>query len=123
MDGHTVSKKTSQQPLDCTAIISRPGTSDPVVYSVGHTERSSIVSDYRTMQSLHRSWADSANEFKSLLDSFITSESSRVKFNDKAEISDLLPVQYTMSEDYLAINSPLSDAAVVQDSVFLTQQI
>jgi hypothetical protein len=123
VDGHSVSKQTSQQPLDRTAIISRPGTSDPIIYSVGHAERSSIVSDYRTMQSLHRTWAESANKFKSLFDSFIISESSRVKFNDKAEMSDLPPVQYTTSEDYLAIDSPTPDAADMQDSVFLTQQM
>jgi hypothetical protein len=68
-----VSHKTSRQPLDRETVVSRPGASDPVVYSVGVAERSSIVSDYRTIQMLQQSWADSANEFKALLKSFIIS--------------------------------------------------
>jgi len=31
-------------------VVSRPGTSDPVIYSVGNAERSSVVSDYRTIR-------------------------------------------------------------------------
>ena len=73
-----MSHKTSRQAVERDAIVSRPGASDPVVYSIGRAERSSIVSDYRTIQTLQRSWADSANEFKALLQSFISTRSPDV---------------------------------------------
>ena len=72
----TVSHSTSQQSLGRThmsAVVSRPGMSDPVVYSVGHTERASIGSDCKSIDRLQSSWADSANNFKLLLDSFVSS--------------------------------------------------
>ena len=72
----TVSHSTSQQSLGRThmsAVVSRPGMSDPVVYSVGHTERASVGSDCKSIDRLQSSWADSANNFKLLLDSFVSS--------------------------------------------------
>ena len=84
----TVSHSTSQQSLGRThmsAVVSRPGMSDPVVYSVGHTERASIGSDCKSIDRLQSSWADSANNFKLLLDSFI---SSRVQPGPSCDTSE-----------------------------------
>ena len=113
VDSHTVRNKVSRQVLDCEWSISAPGSSDPVVYSIGQAQRSSIVSDYRTIKSLQRSWADSANQFKTLLESFV---SSRVR-REASELSPSAPLQETSGL------SPIYGDNGDEDTVFLTQKL
>ena len=112
VDSHTVRNKVSRQVLDRDWSISAPGSSDPVVYSIGQAERSSIVSDYRAIKSLQRSWADSANQFKILLESFV---SSRVR-REASELSPSAPLQDT------SVLSPIYAENGDEDTVFLTQE-
>ena len=105
-------RMVSRQALDRDWSISAPGSSDPVVYSIGQSERSSIVSDYRTIKSLQRSWADSANHFKTLLESFVSSRVQREtsELSQSAALKDMSDL------------SPIHADDGAEDAVFLTQQ-
>ena len=106
--------KASLQPMERHAEISLPGTSDPVVYSIGQAERSSILSDYKTIHVLQKSWAHSAHEFKALLDSFISSrvqaDSSQFSMASEEVHASMLASSSTVAQhDYMAIDSPTFD--------------